>query len=141
MPTLKLKHLLVVPFLTILFSTSVFSADKLSILLQQAVDTNCDGIITTPYSSLPIQNVSPQQCVMYKISVKNISQEQLYNIVIHGNIPPNTQLLARSISFYKSDKLLVNNVAKSAYSAQINSQPITLSSQKIVTLLYSIRVN
>jgi len=137
----KLKSYLLVFCLTLLTSNQAFSSEKLNLLLQQSIDANCDGRVETPYSATPLLKVTPQQCVSYKISVKNISGETLNDVAISGKIPPDTQLLANSIHFYKNDELYLNSAFKAKYSALINSQRITLSPHKTITLFYSVRVN
>ena len=127
--------------LTLLVSTQVFSAEKLSLSLQQSVDTNCDGVLETAYTSDAVLKALPQQCVMYKISVKNISGETLHNIVINGKIPSHTQLLFNRSYFYKNDELYLNRVFNSKNSAKINSKPTTLLPNNTLTMLYSVRVN
>lgn len=139
--TFKRKSSLLILCLTLLVSTQVFSTEKLTLLLQQSVDSNCDGLLETPYTSELLLEVLPKQCVMYKILAKNISGETLHNIVINGAIPPHTQILFNRTRFYKNDELHRNRVFKAKHSAQINSKFTTLPPNHTITLLYSVRVD
>ena len=139
--TFKLKNSLFVPCLTLFISTPLFSTEKLSLLLQQSVDANCDGVLEAPYTSELRLKALPKQCIMYKVSAKNISEDILYNIVINGKTPLQTHVLFHRSHFYKNDELHQNSVFNAKRSAQLNSKVTTLLPNHTITLLYSVRVN
>ena len=113
----------------------------LIIQLQQAVDTHCDDVIDTPYSANQPLSILPNQCVMYKIIVKNTSTKDLNEVAIKGNIPPYTTLRDNRISAYKGTELQTNIISHDLDSAQINVKLTKLSSFQTVTIFYSVYVN
>ncbi len=135
---------LVISFVSMLFLVTQvegLEVEKISLQLQQSIDANCDGIADTNYSSRSYLEAIPQQCIMYKVSLKNTADHALRHIVISGKIPPYTQLIGHSVRLYKNDKLQVDNTISTNYSVQINSSPITLPPDEAIALFYSVRVD
>ena len=128
----------------ILFALSQAKSSEIKpviVLLQQAMDTDCKGVIDTPYSADQILSVLPNQCVMYKITVKNRTHKNLGEVSIKGNIPPYTRLEKQSIFAYKESQLPADFTFQILDSAQINVKLTKLASFQTITIFYSVRVN
>lgn len=139
----NINALFIIFFLT-LFATSQAISREINpviIQLQQAVDTHCNGVIDAPYSADQIVSVLPNQCVMYKITVKNSSNKNLSEVAIKGNIPPYTTFEKQSISAYKENQLQTDFIFQPLDSAQINVKLTKLASFQTITIFYSVRVN
>ncbi len=128
-------------FIFFIFTQAAMAkSDLVSLQLQQAVDANCDGIIDSPYSTNNNLSLLPKQCIMYKVTAKNTSQQTLKELVITGKIPPYTQLKEHSIFVYQDDKLELNVIYQDLNSAQINAKLTKLLPLKTITLFYSVRL-
>lgn len=122
--------------------TAIFAGSKdMSIYLYQAIDANCDGKADQAFSMDTDLAVQPQQCVNYKITASNNSNETLNNVVIKGIIPEYTTLIEGSAAFYIKGKVQENSIASSSHSAQIHTKATTLESLKAASLFYSVKVD
>ncbi|MCK5897072.1 MAG: hypothetical protein KAG20_09710 [Cocleimonas sp.] len=139
----SLKTLLITLFLISFTSSPATSSEikSVSIQLQQTLNTHCNGVIDTPYSSKQLVSALPNQCVMYKIIVKNITTKNLSEIAIKGNIPPYTTLKKQSVFVYKEGRLHTDIVFQYLDSAQINVKLTKLASFQTITIFYSVHVN
>lgn len=61
-------------------------ASPVEISLQQAIDSNCDGITEEKLQA------TPGACIIYSITTTNNSNSTLYNLNISGRIPEYTRL-------------------------------------------------
>lgn len=122
-----------------MFSTS----ENLNIELQQAVDANCDGLNDQPYSfsfNEP-SSISPQQCLMYKISIKNIFNKTLYPLTLEGKIPLHTQFKPDSLSVYKEGVLQQDLFVETIDTEHIRLELTTSSALKQLTVFYAVVIN
>ena len=128
--------MLLMPFASI----QAASEAALSVRLQQAIDTNCDGISDNAFSSKPSSQfiILPQQCVIYKITAQNHSNQHLTNIILTGKIPQYTQLKPNSISIYENGKLRPVLAYQNSDLTQITTKLTTLAPFKSVIVIYSV---
>ena len=118
------------------------SESAITVHLQQAVDANCDGVSDSAFSSSGNKfTILPQQCVIYKITAQNLSNQYLTNITLTGNIPQYTQLQPNSISVYENEKLRPAVAYQSVNSAQVKAEQMTLAPFKTLNMIYSILIN
>ncbi|MCK5895819.1 MAG: DUF11 domain-containing protein [Cocleimonas sp.] len=130
--------LLLIPFSFLNATSSLLEA--IDIQLQQAVDTDCDGVKNTPYFQISPVSILPTECIIYKITAYNTSAKTLRKLVITGNIPPYTQLKKKSVSLHKGEKKYSENSFQYIDSAQINVRIPTLVPSESITLRYSVIV-
>jgi uncharacterized repeat protein (TIGR01451 family) len=133
----------IITALFILFSPLqiVASESVLAVHLQQAVDANCDGISENAFSSDSAFRVLPQQCVNYKITAQNHSNQALSTIILTGKIPPYTQLKPNSLSAYEKGTSRPAVTYQSANSAQVKAELATLAPFKTMVMVYSVQIN
>lgn len=131
--------LLLMPFASI----QAASESALSLRLQQAVDANCDGISDNAFLSKSSDQfiILPQQCVIYKITAQNSSNQQLTHIILTGKIPQYTLLKPNSISVYENGKSRPAVAYQSSDSAQVKAELTTLAPFKSIVMTYSVLIN
>ncbi|MCK5809694.1 MAG: hypothetical protein KAH00_01330 [Cocleimonas sp.] len=120
---------------------AVSSESALSVRLQQAVDANCDGISDHPFSSDGPFIILPQQCVNYKITAENHSNQALSSIILTGKIPPYTQLKPNSLFVYEKGTSRPAVTSQSVNSAQVKAELTTLAPLKTMVMVYSVLIN
>jgi hypothetical protein len=131
--------LLLTPLTTVL---AVFSpSESVSIELRQAVDASCDGLNDQPYSLNKPLSIFPQQCVMYKVSIKNISKEALYELVLKGRIPDYTQFKPNSLFVDKEGVLQMDLFVRYVDEENISIELSALNPLKLVTVFYAVVVD
>ena len=140
---LIIKTLFIVFLFASLTTTLAISSasEGLNIQLQQAVDANCDGFNDQPYSRNKPLSILPQQCLMYKINIKNRSKETLYKLILKGKIPLNTQFKPKSLLVYKEDILQHERFVQVIDKENITIKLTALDSLKQLTLFYAIVIN
>lgn len=129
--------LLLMPFASI----QAASESALSVRLQQAVDANCDGISDNAFSLDNQFIILPQQCVIYKITAQNSSNQHLTHIILTGKIPQYTLLKPNSISVYENGKSRPAVAYQSSDSAQVKAELTTLAPFKSIVMTYSVLIN
>ncbi|MCK5902367.1 MAG: DUF11 domain-containing protein [Cocleimonas sp.] len=117
------------------------AAQPLTLQLQHAIDQYCDRSVDVAYTQTPSQTVLSKQCLRYRITATNNSNQTIENIVISGNIPEHTTLVKGSMILYNDKKQYINTLFPPLNSAQINSPTLKLSPYKTSTLFYTVRVN
>ncbi|HFC92707.1 MAG TPA: hypothetical protein ENJ51_07830 [Leucothrix mucor] len=132
---------LLMPFASI--QAQAASESALSVRLQQAVDANCDGVSDNAFSSKPSSQfiILPQQCLIYKITAQNHSNQPLTNIILTGKIPQYTQLKPNSIFVYENEKLSPVVAYQSSDSPQVKAELTTLAPFKSIVIIYSVLIH
>ncbi len=136
-----IKTFIVAVLLMPFASIQAASEPALSVRLQQAVDANCDGISDNAFSSDSQFIILPQQCVIYKITAQNHSNQHLTNIILTGKVPQYTKLKPNSISVYENGKLRPTVAYQSSDSAQVKAKLTTLAPFKSMVIIYSVLIN
>lgn len=77
-------------------STTVI-AGNLSLVKEQALDANCDGIPDAAYSQANL-NAGPGQCVMYRITVTNVGAADASNVVVSDATPAYTTVNTAAVT-------------------------------------------
>jgi hypothetical protein len=134
---------LVITFLLIPFVPlqAVLNDSAITVRLQQAVDANCDGIHDNAFSSTDLFIILPQQCVIYKISVHNLSSQSVSDVLLTGKIPQYAQLKPNGTFIYKNGKLQSATIYQSVNSIQVKARLITLAPSETIDMIYSVLIN
>lgn len=140
---MRLIKNLIIAVLLMSFCTiqAVNSDSAMVVQLQQAVDADCDGTSDSAFSSNSHFTILPQQCVLYKITAKNNSNQPLTNIILTGKIPQYTQLKPNSIFAYEKGKSRLVVAYQDTNSAQVQAELTTLEPLKTIVLTYSVLIH
>lgn len=118
--------------ISMLFVT-VEAAQPVSVLLSQAVDRDCDGIVDAHGSA----EVLPGSCIRYHVTVTHVGSKPLDAVEVNVRVPSDTQLV-RSLRIVEGEAL----VSKALFINEDDRVRVQLGRVRAgnVSFQYSVRV-
>ncbi len=121
-------------------SSATTPSHPIEIKLQQAVDGNCDGIVS---ESSERKFAIPGACILYTITATNHGNEAVFNITLSGKIPQYTKLFsplpARSNKSSSAAMLINSSMNKEPLLQQVFSR-LDPGEEQAIVMKYTVRI-
>ena len=130
--------------------TTTVVVGQITLLKQQATDTNCDGTLDgaqATFTTAPILatgSTQPGQCIVYQVTATNIGTQNATNVVINDSTPPNTTLNVAPTGTACTAAISSGAVAAVASVTCTSTglpAPATLAAGASMTLTYRVRID